>query len=175
MQVLTGPSSDFTPSVVALGVFDGVHRGHQVVIRRAVERARALGVPAVVVTFEPHPLRILAPDRAPGLLQDLDQRMVDTIDNLRELARSCAESKQAYELARARADLAIRRNPGSYDLPKITEQAVDSMVTELTADLHLQHLVDSKMYDAERIIAELEQSRLTNIQTQLRNIQAQGG
>ena len=75
MQVLTGPSSDFTPSVVALGVFDGVHRGHQVVIRRAVERARALGVPAVVVTFEPHPLRILAPDRAPGLLQDLDQRL----------------------------------------------------------------------------------------------------
>jgi riboflavin kinase/FMN adenylyltransferase len=60
---------------VALGVFDGVHRGHQVVIRRAVERAQSLGIPAVVVTFDPHPLRILAPDRAPGLLQDLDQRL----------------------------------------------------------------------------------------------------
>ena len=81
MQVLTGPSSDFTASVVALGVFDGVHRGHQVVIRRAVEQARHLGIPAVVVTFEPHPLRILAPDRAPGLLQDLDQRL-DVMDAL---------------------------------------------------------------------------------------------
>jgi riboflavin kinase/FMN adenylyltransferase len=105
VQVLSGPSSEFTPSVVALGVFDGVHRGHQVVIRRAVERARALGIPAVVVTFEPHPLRILAPDRAPGLLQDLDQRLevmaalgVDAVRVVSfDTARASQEARDFYD------------------------------------------------------------------------------
>ncbi len=41
--------------VVAIGNFDGVHRGHQAVLARALEEARARGVPALVLTFEPHP------------------------------------------------------------------------------------------------------------------------
>lgn len=53
------------PVHLALGVFDGVHVGHQEVIRHAVEGAHAAGGLAGVVTFEPHPIRVLAPERAP--------------------------------------------------------------------------------------------------------------
>jgi riboflavin kinase/FMN adenylyltransferase len=49
-------------------VFDGVHVGHQAVIARAVEAARAAGGAAAVLTFDPHPIRVLAPDRAPRRL-----------------------------------------------------------------------------------------------------------
>ena len=55
-------------SVATLGNFDGLHLGHQALIRGAVEDARRLGAPSVVLTFEPHPLKILAPERAPKLL-----------------------------------------------------------------------------------------------------------
>lgn len=56
------------PLCLALGVFDGVHVGHRAVIGRAVETARELGGLAGVVTFEPHPIRVIAPDRAPRRL-----------------------------------------------------------------------------------------------------------
>lgn len=49
--------------VVAIGNFDGVHRGHQAVLRRALERAESLGVPAMVLTFEPHPRSVFNPDK----------------------------------------------------------------------------------------------------------------
>lgn len=51
--------------VVALGNFDGVHRGHQALLAHAGERARQLGVPLVVLTFEPHPRRFFVPDTGP--------------------------------------------------------------------------------------------------------------
>jgi riboflavin kinase/FMN adenylyltransferase len=54
--------------VVTIGVFDGVHRGHQVIIGSAVERARALGLPSVVVTFDPHPSEVVRPGSHPPLL-----------------------------------------------------------------------------------------------------------
>lgn len=60
------------PSVVTVGNFDGVHRAHQKLISSVVEAARAGGAPAVAVTFEPHPLRVLAPERAPKILTPLD-------------------------------------------------------------------------------------------------------
>src|SRR6516162_7777146 len=50
---------------VALGNFDGVHRGHQVLLARAGEHASALGAPLVALTFEPHPRRFFVPDTAP--------------------------------------------------------------------------------------------------------------
>ncbi len=53
---------------LAIGVFDGVHRGHQTVIGRARDTARESGGDAVALTFDPHPLRVLAPDKAPPLL-----------------------------------------------------------------------------------------------------------
>jgi len=55
-------------SAVTMGNFDGIHVGHRALIRNAVEEAKASGISSVVLTFEPHPLKILAPERAPRLL-----------------------------------------------------------------------------------------------------------
>jgi riboflavin kinase/FMN adenylyltransferase len=60
--------------IVALGNFDGFHLGHQAVVGRAVERARAEGRPALVATFDPHPVRHFKPDVPPFRLTTLDQR-----------------------------------------------------------------------------------------------------
>src|SRR5207245_5044353 len=54
--------------VVTIGVFDGVHRGHQLIIERAVEKAQELGVPSVVLTFDPHPMEVVRPGSHPPLL-----------------------------------------------------------------------------------------------------------
>ncbi|MDW4909198.1 bifunctional riboflavin kinase/FAD synthetase [Streptomyces sp. ADMS] len=59
---------DWGRSVVTIGSYDGVHRGHQLIVRHAVERARGLGVPSVVVTFDPHPSEVLRPGSHPPLL-----------------------------------------------------------------------------------------------------------
>ncbi len=67
--------ADFGPTVVSVGNFDGVHHAHQEVVRHMAERARNVGGKAVVVTFEPHPLRILRPDVAPKLLTPLPARL----------------------------------------------------------------------------------------------------
>ena len=60
--------------IVALGNFDGFHAGHQAVVGRAIERARAEGRPALVATFDPHPVRFFKPDVPPFRLTTLDQR-----------------------------------------------------------------------------------------------------
>ena len=66
--------ADLGRTVVAIGNFDGVHLGHQHVIRRAREVADADGLRVVVVTFDPHPMAVLRPDHAPSTLTDLDAR-----------------------------------------------------------------------------------------------------
>jgi riboflavin kinase/FMN adenylyltransferase len=63
------------PTVVSVGNFDGVHIAHRAVVRHMAERAHAIGGKAVVVTFEPHPLRILRPDVAPKLLTPLEVKL----------------------------------------------------------------------------------------------------
>ena len=60
--------------IVALGNFDGFHIGHQAVVARAVERARAEGRPALVATFDPHPVRFFRPESPAFRLTTLDQR-----------------------------------------------------------------------------------------------------
>ena len=57
-------------SVVTIGVFDGVHRGHQEIIGHTVERARELGVSSVVVTFDPHPSEVVRPGSHPAVLTE---------------------------------------------------------------------------------------------------------
>jgi riboflavin kinase/FMN adenylyltransferase len=62
-------------AVVTVGVFDGVHRGHQAILRRALEDAAARDAETVVVTFDPHPDAVVRPDKAPLLLTDIDERL----------------------------------------------------------------------------------------------------
>lgn len=57
---------------LSIGNFDGVHRGHQVILGRLIERARESGVPAVVLTFEPHPLTLVSPENCPPRLTTSD-------------------------------------------------------------------------------------------------------
>ena len=57
-----------TRSIVTMGNFDGLHLAHHCLVGNAVEDAHQLGIPSVVLTFEPHPLKVLAPERAPKLL-----------------------------------------------------------------------------------------------------------
>ncbi|SCD85523.1 riboflavin kinase / FMN adenylyltransferase [Streptomyces sp. TverLS-915] len=59
---------DWGRSVVTIGSYDGVHRGHQLIIGRAVDRARELGLQSVVVTFDPHPSEVVRPGSHPPLL-----------------------------------------------------------------------------------------------------------
>src|SRR5512143_1459565 len=62
------------PSAVTVGNFDGVHRGHQALVSAAVARARAAGGLSVVLTFDPHPARVLRPAHAPAALTTLAQK-----------------------------------------------------------------------------------------------------
>lgn len=61
--------------VLTIGNFDGLHVGHRAIMRTVLARARDLGGEAVVYTFEPHPRKVLRPDRAPQLLTTLDQKI----------------------------------------------------------------------------------------------------
>ncbi|WP_129783491.1 bifunctional riboflavin kinase/FAD synthetase [Promicromonospora panici] len=65
----------FGPSVVTIGNFDGVHRGHQAVLRRILSLARSDAASAVAVTFEPHPSAVHRPDSAPELITGLEDRL----------------------------------------------------------------------------------------------------
>ena len=63
------------PSVVSIGNFDGLHLGHREILKTVVERARHFGVQSVAMTFSPHPIQFLAPDRAPRLISTLEQKI----------------------------------------------------------------------------------------------------
>jgi riboflavin kinase/FMN adenylyltransferase len=63
------------PSAVALGIFDGVHLGHRAILGTALTRARADGLEAVACTFDPHPMEVLQPDRAPRPITTLEERL----------------------------------------------------------------------------------------------------
>lgn len=99
---------------VALGNFDGFHLGHQAVVGRAVERARAAGRPAIVATFDPHPMRYFRPDSAWFRLTTLDQRQrlfaaagADAMDVFRFDAALAALSAEAFVTERLVGDLGV--------------------------------------------------------------------
>jgi riboflavin kinase/FMN adenylyltransferase len=77
MEIVHGfPSAPpHPPGVLALGTFDGVHRGHQALLREAVHRAEERGVVCAALTFDPHPLQVIAPPPEAFLLTTLEERL----------------------------------------------------------------------------------------------------
>src|SRR6185369_10826263 len=73
----TENASIVRPTVLTLGVFDGLHLGHQRIMQTVVERAKAAGAVPTAITFDPHPRAVLHPESAPPLLQTLDQRLAN--------------------------------------------------------------------------------------------------
>lgn len=65
------------PTVLTLGVFDGLHLGHQRIMQTVVDRAKAVEAIPTAITFDPHPRAVLYPETAPPLLQTLDQRLAN--------------------------------------------------------------------------------------------------
>ena len=63
------------PSVITIGAYDGVHRGHQAVIAQVRELANSMGCQSVVVTFDRHPASVVRPESAPKLLTDMEQKL----------------------------------------------------------------------------------------------------
>jgi len=78
MRVLTGAeilNQHIDGSVVTIGNFDGVHLGHVELFKQLREKGQQLGLPTVVITFEPHPLSVLAPGSAPALITTSEQKV----------------------------------------------------------------------------------------------------
>ncbi len=65
------------PTVLTLGVFDGLHLGHQKIMETVVNRAEIVGAIPTAITFDPHPRAVLYPENSPPLLQTLDQRLAN--------------------------------------------------------------------------------------------------
>ena len=104
MQVFRGiPERADQPAVLTIGNFDGVHRGHQALLKLLTDKARALGVWAVVLTFEPHPREYFAPADAPARLASLREKLlllaacgVDRVHVCRFDARFAAQPASAF-------------------------------------------------------------------------------
>lgn len=77
MKIFRSPAeipADLKPTAVTIGVFDGVHKGHQMLIRRVVELAQRTGATPCVVTFDRHPLEVVAPGKEPPMITTVEQR-----------------------------------------------------------------------------------------------------
>lgn len=94
-------------SVVTLGNFDGIHLGHQALVSQTVEEARRRHATSVVVTFDPHPLKVLAPAHAPGLILTTE----DKIEMLGELGVDVVINQRFdASFANVRAEEFVRRS-----------------------------------------------------------------
>ncbi|AVR88572.1 bifunctional riboflavin kinase/FAD synthetase [Thauera aromatica] len=104
MQVHRGiPEQADTATVLTIGNFDGLHLGHQALLALLTEKARALGLPAVVLTFEPHPREYFSPADAPARLASLREKLlllgaagVDRTHVCRFDARFAAQNAQSF-------------------------------------------------------------------------------
>lgn len=65
----------FNRPVLTIGSFDGVHEGHQVILKKVASEAKKIGGESILITFDPHPRKIIHPDQKLGLLTDLDQKI----------------------------------------------------------------------------------------------------
>ncbi len=105
-------------AVMALGNFDGFHAGHQAVVRRAIDLARSEGRPAIVATFDPHPMRVFRPDAPPFRLTSLDQRA-------RIFAAAGADAMMVFDFNAALASL----DPAAFVYMLKDEMGVAAVVT----------------------------------------------
>ncbi|MCV2216549.1 bifunctional riboflavin kinase/FAD synthetase [Thauera sp. Sel9] len=104
MRVFRGiPEHADSATVLTIGNFDGVHLGHQALLKLLTDKARSLGLPAVVLTFEPHPREYFSPADAPARLASLREKLllldaagVDRTYICRFDARLAAQSAQAF-------------------------------------------------------------------------------
>ena len=105
-------------SVMALGNFDGFHAGHQAVVGHAIARARAEGRPAIVATFDPHPMRLFQPDSPSFRLTTLDQRQA-------LFAHAGADAMLVFDFTRELAAL----DPAAYVRLLVEQLGVAAVVT----------------------------------------------
>jgi len=98
-------NKNFEGSVVTIGNFDGVHKGHVEIIRHLKGRSRTLDLPAIVVTFEPHPLKVLSPVTAPPMITTFNQKVA----LIAEMGIDClAVATFTPEFAQMKADDFVR-------------------------------------------------------------------
>src|SRR5436853_6571671 len=94
------------PTVITLGVFDGLHLGHQEIVRTVVERALLIDATPTLITFDPHPRQVLKPETAPPLLQTFHQKM----EGLKNLGmQQVIVLEFTHELAALSAEEFVRR------------------------------------------------------------------
>ena len=119
--------ADGQRSVITIGAYDGVHRGHQAVIAQVRNEAARLGCRSVVVTFDRHPASVVRPESAPKLLTDVDQKMTAL----------AATGVDATFVARFDADAATE-DPGAF----VRRVLVDTLRAQLIVvgeDFHFGH------------------------------------
>ena len=77
MKVIRGipPVANWTPCALTIGNFDGVHRGHQALIKKLVQTAKEKNIQSCVMTFEPHPIEYFAPEKAPARILNLRDKL----------------------------------------------------------------------------------------------------
>lgn len=152
------------PTVLTLGVFDGLHLGHQAILRQVVERALLVDAIPTLVTFDPHPRQLLHPETAPPLLQTFPQKIeglkllgmqqVVVLNFTRELASLTAEAfvkqylyeaLQAREIYLGRGFFFGRDRLGNIELLRAISQGLGFFADEVAEVRVRNHRVSSTM------------------------------
>ena len=113
LEVIRDPKPGAPDAVVAIGSFDGVHRGHRALLARVVGEARAMGVVPAVLTFEPLPREFLFPDRAPPRLSMLSPKLQALADAGIGIAYICRITRELAALSPEEFASRLRRLHGA--------------------------------------------------------------
>lgn len=178
MTVLFGFESpaQYRGGIVSIGNFDGVHRGHQAMLGSLVKTARDSGVPAVVLTFDPHPLELLRPDAAPPRLTTMAYRAellqkfgVDTVIVLPTTKRFLTLSAEDFFHTIVRTELQAKglvEGPNFYfgrnregDISVLQQLCAEYA---LTLDVVSPEIMDGKLVSSSVIRALIEQGEVTD-------------